>query len=243
MSAMAFGQRKDTVTITPGQQFLITSQLSNYTTSYELFSLRDGKEKKVGELEDNFQITSAHGDKQGLRICKITIGPNSILDSGLCLLTGLKPVYHRSRQTAKMMVMDFNDKRIGGEVKYHTTRGDSSVRINHTSGVALFDSYYEDMIAKAMRFEKGLLFRFPEYIYERGGLVWSTGEVVEKTKVAVRPGVMIEAWKILFFERDPKGAIVRTSTFLVGEQSREILLREYKTRNGIMVMRPKVNHG
>lgn len=239
----ALGQRKDTVTITPGQKFLVTDKLSDYKASYELFSLRDGTEKKVGELEDSFQVISEKGDKQGLRICKITFGSNIILDSGLCLLTGLKPVYHRSRQTVKRMVMDFNDNRIGGEVIYHTNRGDSSVSINHVSNVVLFDSYYEDMIARTMRFEKGILFKFGEYIYERGGLVRCTGEVVEKTKVTVRPGVMVDAWKILFFEHDPQGAIIRTTTFLVSEQSREIVLREYKTKNGIMTMRPRDSRG
>ncbi|HQQ96833.1 MAG TPA: hypothetical protein PLX35_06195 [Cyclobacteriaceae bacterium] len=238
----ALCQPKDTITLHPGQQFLVTEKLSNYTVAYELFSLRDGTEKKVGEIEDHFQIISVHGEKQGLRICKITFGPNTILDSGLCLLTGLKPVYHRSKQSRKRMTIDFLDKQIDGEVIYFTSRGDSSVSINSTSSVALFDSYYEDVIAITMRFEKGLRFKFPEYIYERGGLVWSTGQVVEKITVQTEAGPE-EVWKIEFAELDTKGVTVRTTTFLISARDRQIVSRTYKTSNGVILMKKRSVRG
>src|SRR5689334_18553961 len=91
LGIQAFGQKRDTVLITAGSKALQTQLLANYNSSYDFFSVKDGVETLIGGLDDSFQVFS--GKKQALRVCKIKFGPNSILDSGLCELRGLAPIY------------------------------------------------------------------------------------------------------------------------------------------------------
>ncbi len=225
------------VTIVPGSNFLRGYKIKDYKIKYDFISYKDGIEKKVGQLEDQFIVmTNSHG-KLGLRVCNITFGSNKILDSGLCFLKGLKPIYHRSIQTKKKMTLDFNNEFVNGKILFSTAKGDSSEKIKYSSNTILFDSYYEDIIAKSIRFKKGLVFKFPEYIYERGGLVWSTGQVLDKLKIPNKNGEIDLAWKVQFFEMDFDGKIIRTTTYIIKENNREIISREYKTKNSLIVMR------
>lgn len=237
--SISFSQNKDTVVITPGHNFLVYDKIKSYKLKYDFISYKEGVEKKVGGLEDEFIVMGDSPKKSGLRICNITFGANTILDSGLCYLKGLKPVYHRSIQTKKRITLDFNNEFVNGNITFFNERGDSSEIINYTSKTALFDSYYEDLIAKTMRFNKGLLFKFPEYIYERGGLIWSTGQVAGKLKISNKNGSSDLAWKILFFENDPNGEIVRTTTYIIKEYNREIISREYKTKTSLILMKQR----
>lgn len=233
----SLGQNKDTLIITPGNNSLNTDKLKNYKIKYDFFSYKEGVENKIGELEDEFITMPNSGEKLGLRVCNITFGANKILDSGLFVLDGLKPIYHRSMQTKKRIALDFNNELVTGKILFFTEKGDSSEVINYISKTALFDSYYEDLIAKTIRFKKGLVFKFPEYIYERGGLVWSGGQVADKLKISNKNGNTDVAWKILFFENDHDGNIVRTTTYLVNADNREIISREYKTKTGLILMK------
>jgi hypothetical protein len=236
---ISFCQNKDTIIIIPGENILMSHKIKSYKLQYDFISSKDGVEKIIGGLEDEFYVRAESHNKTGLRICNITFGTNTILDSGSCFLKGLKPIYHRSIQTKKRINLDFNGEFVNGKILFHNQQGDSTEIINYISATALFDSYYEDLIAKTIRFKKGFLFKFPEYIYERGGLVWSTGQVVGKVEISNKNGSKDAAWKILFFENDPNGKIVRTTTYIIKEYNREIITREYKTKTNLILMRQK----
>lgn len=224
----SFAQKKDTILILPGSKVLQSERLKDYTASYEFFSIKDGEEKLVGSLEDRFEVSNKK--KLGLRICKISFGPNQILDSGLCELQGLKPVYHRSIQSKKILDLSFNKEKVNGKI---ISKVNSQVDpIDYQAPAPLFDSYYEDIIAKTVNLDKGVLFRFPEYIYERGGTVWSLGEILKSENPDERV--------VKFYELNPKKEIIRTTVYVIAESTREIIRREYLTGANKTIMKKKV---
>ncbi len=231
-------QKKDTVLFVPGANQLQSLLLSDYTNKYDFFSVKDGAETLTGSLEDNFTTYGTGKNKQALRTCRIVFGTNTILDSGLCELNGLKPVYHRSVQTKKILHLDFSNNIVSGDVVL-LSDDNKKEQIHCETAVPLFDSYYEDIIAKSLKFEPGTVFRFPEYIYERGGIVWSWGEITGSAEMN-DAGNKITACTIRFYETNPAKEIIRTTVYQVNEQNREIISREYVTANGRTVMRKRV---
>jgi len=229
----SYSQSGDTVFIVPGDNFLQSAQLTDYKIKYDFILFKNGTETKVGGLEDNFQIITRGKEKLGLRICHIRFGANSILDSGLCILKGLAPIYHRSIQTNKILSLNFNSESVNGYIISITDTINKKEAIQYKTSTPLFDSYYEDMIAKTIQFKKGLTFKFAEYIYERGGIVWSSGEVVNKEKKTNGDWV----WKVVFYEKNSEGKTQRTTTYLIKELDREIISREYKTETSRILMR------
>jgi hypothetical protein len=229
----SLSQSKDTLTLSPvGISALETAHLHSYSEKYDFYSVRtDGTEALIGGLEDVFVITGDAGKKKALRIARISIGSNFILDSGLCELNGLRPVYHKSSQTKKKMSFDFVGEHVTGSILYSEVR--QNEQIDYESKVPLFDSYYEDIIAKCLPFKAGLVVKFPEYIYERGGTVWSTGEVVGMEEEAGN----VQLWTIKFYELDSNKGVIRTTTYKIQETGRRIISREYLTKGGRMIMR------
>ena len=236
LNSVSFCQNRDTVLIIPGDRILKSNKLKNYRMQYDFIGYKDGVETKIGGIEDNFQTITNKEGVFGLRICHITLGTNNILDSGLCYLRGLKPIYHRSNQTKKKLAIEFNSERITGTISHDLEGFTSNELINYAAPVALFDSYYEDIIAKTTKFKKGALIKFAEYIYERGGIVWSFGKTIGKEKTTDKNGKNYWAWKIQFNEQDIRGKIVRTTTYLIRKKNREIISREYKTETSRIVM-------
>jgi len=231
-------QQKDTLLIIPGSPNLQTDRLVNYSRTYDFFSVKDGIETKVGGLHDTFTINKNDKHVQGLRVCQISFGTNQILDSGLCQLNGLKPIYHRSIQTKKVMNLVFTKGAVQGSVSKNDQP--NAEMINYAVEVPLFDSYYEDIIAKSINIKNGLVFKFPEYIYERGGTVWSLGQITGNEKLKDQSGNSITVRTVKFYELDNEKKIVRTTIYKIGERDRDILSREYVTGTGRIVMRKKV---
>lgn len=225
----SLAQKKDTILITAGSNRLQSQLLKSYSASYDFYSLRNGVETLVGSLEDQFQVLSSK--KQGLRICKIKFGENSILDSGLCELKGLSPIYHRSIQTRKSMILDFKDGNVTGKVIMKNDTESKIDKVNYRTGAPIFDSFYEDIIAKTLDPKTKGMFRFPEYIYEKGGTVWSTGEILKGEK----PSETI----VKFYELNGKKEVVRTTTFLIDTNTRDILQREYVMGMNKVIMKKK----
>jgi len=224
----SFAQKKDTVLITAGNNSLQSHLLKDYTASYDFFSVKDGLETRVGDIAINFQVLPEKN--QALLICNIKFGNNTILDSGLCALKGLSPIYHRSHQSRKSMILDFKDGNVNGKVIQKNDTENKTEKVNYQPSAPLFDSFYEDIIAKSLNPKMDGLFRFPEYIYERGGTVWSIGEVLKG-----KPSETI----VKFYELNSKKEIVRTTTYVIDANTREILQREYAMGANKIVMKKK----
>jgi len=74
------------------------------------------------------------------------------------------------------MLFQFEDARANWIVE--TAQQTDTVQINFSH--PLFDSYYETLIARTIELKDGFLFKYPDFIYEEGGLVWQSGKI-EKT--------------------------------------------------------------
>lgn len=230
----SYAQSPDTILITPNSRELHSRSLQNYSASYDFFRMQDGSETIIGGLEETLIILSNSNRKSVLRVCKIKFGTNSILDSGLCKLPGLAPIYHRSHQSQRNMSFDFIGNTVTGSVT--TVADNSNTPVKYASTISLFDSYYEDIIAKTITLKDGLLFKFPEYIYERGGLVWSTGQVRIDSSTS---GTNSPVWKVSFYERNDKYDIVRTTNYRIDQKTRNIISREYITPTARITMRKR----
>ena len=232
-----FSQNKDTILITPGHPILKANKLKNYTSAYELIRIKDGQEQKMGSLEEEFKIINSNQGLESIRVCKISFGQNTILDSGLCKLESLQPIYHRSLQTHKKMMFDFTNSNIKGFVINLDSTHHNIDSIDNKFSQPLFDSYYEDILAKSFQYKTGLLFKFPEFIYERGGEVWSSGKIIGSEILIDKKGNQLKAWRVKFFELNPKGEVVRETTYLISDKDRSILSREYKIGSNIILLR------
>ncbi len=226
----SFSQKKDTVLILAGSKILKSNLLRDYKGSYDFFNSKDGVETLVGSLEDHFQIFTKNKEPMALRVCKITFGANSILDSGLCRLQGLAPIYHRSVQTKKNMDLKFSGEQVTGKIIFKNDNPKVEA-IDYKTPSPLFDSFYEDILAKVIDLENGTLFRFPEYIYEKGGTVWSVGEILNNEGASERV--------VKFYELNPKNEITRTTTFTINKSTSEIVRREYQMGSNTIIMKKK----
>lgn len=232
--SVATSQVNDTIIITPGHAILKTNLLKSYKARFEITRLKDGNKQKVGSIDDEFIIDNKY-QGTALRVCNIVWGQNVILDSGLSSLKTLEPIYHRSHQTNKFMSFDFKGQEVKGFILNFDSSKQHHEAVNYKPNYPLFDSYYEDILARSLEFKKGIVFKFPEYIYERGGLVWSSGEIVGRQSIQLEKQGRINVWKIKFFENNSKGEITRTTTYLINENNRTIISREYKMGNTVLI--------
>lgn len=239
MGPDGFSQEKDTLLLTPGHSLLKGHQLKTGRSSFTFLLTKDGQQQKVGGLQEDLQAVTVDHVQSYLRVCQISFGANKILDSGLAAVSSLQPVYHRSFQTKKVMRFDFSAGMVAGAITHLDSTGERIEPVRHAVTLPLFDSYYEDIIARSLSFKKGLVFKFPEYIYERGGEVWSTGAIVGPQKKQDSKGSEVDAWEIRFYEHDGKGVVVRQTTYFISAKDRNILSREYKMGSTVLLMMPE----
>jgi hypothetical protein len=168
--------QKDTTIIVPDGKWVKGERLQPYHQLLISYNTTNGQEVKTGSINDTYQFIKINKKKYGLRVAKIILPGREILDSGLVELSTLKPIYHHSHQTTKTMLFQFEDVRAYGIVQ--TAQQTDTVQMNFSH--PLFDSYYETLIARTIELKDGFLFKYPDFIYEEGGLVWQSGKI-EKT--------------------------------------------------------------
>jgi len=76
----------------------------------------------------------------------------------------------------KTMLFSFSGDHVSGTVMSNGTTD----LVNMPLSQPLFDSYFEQLIARTIDLKDGMLFKYPDFIYEEGGLVWQSGKI-EKT--------------------------------------------------------------
>jgi len=166
----------DTIIIIPDGKWVKGTRLNPYNQSLISYSVTNGQELKTGSVDDTYQIITINKKKYGLRVAKIILPGREILDSGLVELSTFKPIYHHSHQTTKTMLLQFEGTSAHGIVQ--TVQKTDTVQMNFSH--PLFDSYYETLIARSIELKDGFIFKYPDFIYEEGGLVWQSGKI-EKT--------------------------------------------------------------
>jgi len=169
----SFSDQKDTTIIIPDGKSVKGNKLEPYHQSMVSYSVTNGQEVKTGSVDDTYQFIKINKKKYALRIAKIILPGREILDSGLVDITTLKPIYHHSHQTTKTLLVQFENKRAWGTIQ--TAQQTDTINMNFS--YPIFDSYYETIIARTIKLKDGFLFKYPDFIYEEGGLVWQSGKI------------------------------------------------------------------
>jgi len=175
----AFSNPEDTTIIIPDGKWVKGKKLQPYHMSLVTYSITNGQEAKTGSVDDTYRFIKLNKKKYGLRVARIILPGREILDSGLVELLTFKPIYHHSHQSTKTMLLQFEDEEVYGTVE--AAKQIDTVRMKFP--YPLFDSYYETLIARTIALKDGFLFKYPDFIYEEGGMVWQSGKI-EKTNTS-----------------------------------------------------------
>jgi hypothetical protein len=168
-----FSNPQNTTIIIPDGKWIKGKRLQPCHQSLVSYSITNGQEVKTGSVDDIYQFIKINDKKYGLRVAKIILPGREILDSGLVDISTFKPIYHHSHQTAKTMLLQFEDTRVYGIIE--TAQQTDTVHMNFP--YPIFDLYYETLIARTIELKDGFLFKYPDFIYEEGGLVWQSGKI------------------------------------------------------------------
>jgi hypothetical protein len=222
-----FSNQQDTTIVIPDGRFVKGKKLQPYHMNLTSYSITNGQEVKTGSVDDTYQIIKINNKKYGLRIAKIILPGREILDSGLVDLSTLKPVYHHSHQTTKTLLLQFDEKEVRGTV----STGQQTETVNMKFQHPIFDSYYETLIAQSIELKDGFLFKYPDYIYEEGGLVWQSGKV-ERTNDSV---LGKDIWTVSYI--DSKSG--RKTTYWL-DKNRKLKKVEYRFGDRISFQKPEL---
>ena len=221
-----FPNQQDTTIVIPDGKWIKGKRVKPYHQSLISYSITDGQEVKTGSVDDTYQFIKINKKKYGLRIAKIILPGREILDSGLVEIATFKPIYHHSHQTTKTMLLNFDGKKIMGTVEINRQKDSVNTEYSHP----LFDSYYETLIARTIELKEGFIFKYPDYIYEEGGLVWQSGKV-EKTS---NSPFGKDIWTITY--QDSRSG--RKTTYWI-DKKRNLIRLQYQFGDKISIQKPE----
>lgn len=224
--------QSDTLTLLPDKKLAMHQKLKpyNYLKSLD-YELKQGELKPTGGyIEDQLLATSVDGKDYYLRIAHIVLSNGrEILDSGLFDRQSLLPVYHKSKQFNRTLHFEFTDKTVTGWI----TTDDKKENVSVPLASPLFDSYSEDLVIKAIPLKNNIAFRFPDFIYEAGGLVWQKGHVTKAKENTWGKNV----WEVTYTDSKTQ----RQTTYWLNAK-REIIQREYQFKGRIFIRKPSTDH-
>jgi hypothetical protein len=222
-------QQPDTLLLKIGRGY-VTTALKPYAVKYDFFMMRDTLKQQFGTFKESYSIIKTGNEKRGLRIVKKEFGNFSILDSGLCKAKTLEPIYHRSNQTNKIMALDFAGTGVTGTI---SNKDKPLEKIDLVSTIPLFDSYYEEIIIKCLKFKEGLVFKFPVYWYEKGGEAYITGRVIKKSNFITKNKMKVIAWTVELYDGKEKSA-----QYIINANTRKFERVEYYENGRRIILEP-----
>jgi hypothetical protein len=225
-NASGFSALQDTAIILPDGKFIKGDRLQPYHMYLTSYSLTNDKELKTGSVDDTYQVIKINNKKYGLRVAKIILPGREILDSGLVDLSTLKPVFHRSHQTTKTMLLNFDGNKVTGTIETNQQKDTVNASYSHP----LFDSYYETLIARTIELKDGFIFKYPDYIYEEGGLVWQSGKVEKTSDSPFGKNI----WTITY--TDSRSG--RKTTYWI-DKERKLIRLQYQFGDKISIQKPE----
>src|SRR5258708_2964984 len=105
---------QDTAIVVPNGVIIHATIFKPYSKKFIMYKVKKGVEEKTGTLSDQYTIFTESKSKLGLRIINIKLPSFEILDSGYVHSETLLPIYHRSHQTNKTILLDFKSNTITG---------------------------------------------------------------------------------------------------------------------------------
>ena len=136
------------------------------------------------------------------------------------------PLYHRSHQTTKTMLLNFDGKKVIGTIE--TNKHKDTINVGYS--YPLFDSYYETLIARTMELKDGFIFKFPDFVYEEGGLVWQSGKVEKNGNSPFGKNI----WTITYVDSGSG----RKTTYWINKK-RKLIRLQYQFGNKISIQKPE----
>jgi hypothetical protein len=226
IAASSFSHKEDTTIIVPNGKWIKGKRVQPYHQLFVSYSITNGQEVKTGSVDDTYQFIKIKNKKYGLRIARIILPGREILDSGLVDISTLKPVYHHSHQTTKTMLLNFDGKKIKGTIATNQRIDTVNAGYSHP----LFDSYYETLIARTIELKDGFVFKYPDYIYEEGGLVWQSGKV---EKISDSPFGK-DVWSISYIDSGSG----RKTTYWI-DKERKLIRLQYQFGDKLSIQKPE----
>jgi hypothetical protein len=221
-----FSDQQDTTMIIPDGKWIKGKRLQPYHQSLVSYSITNGQEVKTGSVDDTYQFIKINDKKYGLRVAKIILPGREIMDSGLVDISTFKPIYHHSHQTTKTMLLRFEDTRAYGIIE--TAQQTDTVRMNFP--YPIFDSYYETLIARTIELKDGFLFKYPDFIYEEGGLVWQSGKIEKTTSSPFGKDI----WIISYVDSKSR----RKTSYWI-DNKRNLIQVQYQFGDRISIQKPE----
>ena len=215
----------DTTLILPGGGSVNGRLVKPYRARTITYRLVDGREEQIGTVEDQYSWITIDGIERGLRVARIVLPGREILDSGLVDASSLKPFYHHSHQRDRTMLLTFGERAVTGTTWTAAKTDTVAIGLPY----AIFDSYFEDFIARSITLKDGLQFSFPDFILEAGGLVYQSGKV---RRLATEGPA--GRWTVSY--TDSKTG--RETTYTLDDQ-RRILDRVYRINGKTTMSRPE----
>lgn len=163
-------------TVTPASGEVDGGRLAGYTARYRLLAVRETEEREVGWQDDEVTILRTGSGLVVQRVQSVSTARGVLTDSALVRLPDLTPIWHRSYQVERTLLLDFD----GPDVSGSDTRSDvepSSFR--RSFALPMFDSGTYDLVIRTLPLAPGYESRVAMYDHDSGGLVVYDVHVLE----------------------------------------------------------------
>jgi len=124
------------------------------------------------------------------------------------------------------MLLNFDGKKVTGTIETNQQKDTVNASYSHP----LFDSYYETLIARTIELKDGFIFKYPDYIYEEGGLVWQSGKVEKTSDSPFGKNI----WAITY--TDSRSG--RKTTYWI-DKERKLIRLQYQFGDKISIQKPE----
>lgn len=191
-------------------------RISPGTYTLRIVASRDGQEVELGTITEEVRVAAgANGEAVLERAQTVQARFGTLTDSVAMRHETLAPIRHRSHNPQRVMRLDFDGKRITGDI---TPVSGEPTKIDEEFDIALFDSSPIDLIIRALPLAEGYGARIPTFIHEMGGKVIFQARVLRAEEVEVGDGRKVDAW-VVESGRD----VGPTSTYWIAKDTRELL--------------------
>ncbi len=174
----------------------------------------------VGRLTELRRVIG--GPKPSLfRVNHFSAPGNDVTDSIMTSAAGLVPIWETSHQTTKVMHLEFDGRRVTGDV---TPAGKSPEQIDQTMAVAPFNSSDVFLAASSLPLASDYRVLLATYEYESHGLRVDTLSVVGRESLTVS-GAPHDTW-VVRISRGPASWM----TVWIDRDSRSVLQQEFSSK-------------
>ncbi len=151
--------------VMPGDTSLRGERIRSGTNSYTLTMIRNGTPQPLATLVDATRWDTVAKVPMLHRVQTLQRGTSGLVDSSMTNGRTLAPRMHRSYQSSRKILLDYNGRRVKGSFTPTDLPG---IAVDTTLSVTPFDSGNWDLLVRAMPLDSGYAARFPVYDFDAG---------------------------------------------------------------------------